>query len=103
MFHVLCFMFHGNMTKEDLIEAILKRKVACSKREAADVLNATLDEITKSLQKGKDVVLTGFGTFKVSRRKARMGRNPKTGKAIKIPAMRVARFKVGKTLKDAVR
>ena len=90
------------MTKENLIEAIVK-KTAVSKKQAAETLNAVLEEITKSLSKGEQVVLTGFGTFKVSKRAARSGRNPKTGATIKIPAMKVARFKVGKSLKDAVR
>ena len=90
------------MTKEDLTEAIVK-KADCSKREAADILNTILDEITKTLSKGGDVVLTGFGTFKVSHRAARAGRNPKTGEALKIPAMKVPKFKAGKGLKEAVR
>ncbi|PIR02374.1 MAG: DNA-binding protein HU [Candidatus Nealsonbacteria bacterium CG_4_8_14_3_um_filter_34_13] len=90
------------MTKENLIEAIVK-KTAVSKKQAAETLSAVLEEITKSLSKGEQVVLTGFGTFKVSKRAARNGRNPKTGATIKIPAMKVARFKVGKSLKDAVR
>ncbi|PIV45436.1 MAG: DNA-binding protein HU [Candidatus Nealsonbacteria bacterium CG02_land_8_20_14_3_00_34_20] len=90
------------MTKENLIEAIVK-KTAVSKKQAAETLSTVLEEITKSLSKGEQVVLTGFGTFKVSKRAARNGRNPKTGATIKIPAMKVARFKVGKSLKDAVR
>jgi len=90
------------MTKENLIEAIVK-KTAVSKKQAAETLSTVLEEITKSLSKGEQVVLTGFGTFKVSKRAARSGRNPKTGATIKIPAMKVARFKVGKSLKDAVR
>lgn len=90
------------MSKENLIEAIVK-KTAVSKKQAAETLSAVLEEITKSLSKGEQVVLTGFGTFKVSKRAARSGRNPKTGATIKIPAMKVARFKVGKSLKDAVR
>jgi len=62
-----------------------------------------LDDIKKSLSKGEGIVLTGFGTFKVAKRAARAGRNPKTGATIKIPAMKVPRFKAGKGLKDAVR
>jgi DNA-binding protein HU-beta len=90
------------MTKEDLIEAMVK-KTNCTKKCAADCLNTILDEITKTLAKGDQVVLTGFGTFKVSKRAARTGRNPKTGEAIKIPAGKVPRFKAGKGLKDAVK
>ncbi len=89
-------------TKEDLIESLTK-KTGLSKNKAGDYLNALLDEIQDSLSKGKDVTLTGFGTFKVSQRKARMGRNPQTGEEIKIPAMKVARFKAGKGLKEAVK
>ena len=57
----------------------------------------------KALKKGDKLALTGFGTFSVAKRRARAGRNPKTGKAIKIPAMRVAKFKAGNLLKSAVK
>ena len=90
------------MTKEDLTEAIVK-KIGCSKKDAVETLNVILDEITKSLSKGVQVTLTGFGSFKVSKRAAREGRNPKTGEKIKIKAMKVPKFKAGKGLKDAVR
>jgi DNA-binding protein HU-alpha len=90
------------MTKGDLVE-VLAKKAECSKTQANDCLNIILDEITGSLGKGKDVVLTGFGTFLVAKRKARTGRNPQTGEALKIPAMKVPRFRAGKKLKDAVR
>ena len=89
-------------TKEDLVEAMV-RIAGCSKKCASDCLNALLGSITKSLKAGKEVVLTGFGTFKVSKRKARMGRNPQTGKTMKIPAKTVPKFKAGKALKDAVK
>lgn len=75
----------------------------CSKKCASDCLNALLDAINKSLKAGKDVVITGFGTFSVSKRKARVGRNPQTGATIKIAAKRVPKFKAGKGLKDAVK
>ena len=90
------------MTKIDIIESLAK-KTKCSKSCAAECLNVILDEITKSLKSGKDVVLTGFGSFMVAKRKARTGRNPQTGETIKIPARTVPRFKAGKQLKDAVR
>jgi nucleoid DNA-binding protein len=90
------------MTKGELVESIVK-KTDLSKRQAGDTLNVVIDEISKSLSKGKDVVLPGFGKFTVSSRKAREGRNPKTGAKIKIPKMKVPRFKAGKALKDAVR
>jgi len=90
------------MTKQDLVEAIAK-KTGLSKASAGEALNVTLDEISKSLSKGQEVVLTGFGKFMVSKRKARTGRNPQTGATIKIPATTVPRFKAGKALKDMVK
>ncbi len=90
------------MGKQDLIEALAK-KTNTSKNQAGEYLNAVLDEISKSLKKGKDITLTGFGTFSVSKRKARQGVNPKTGEKIKIPATKVPKFKAGKSLKDIVK
>jgi DNA-binding protein HU-beta len=90
------------MTKDDIIEAIVK-KTAISKKDATEALSTILEEITKALSKGGDITFTGFGSFKVSARAAREGRNPKTGEKIKIPAMNVPKFKAGKGLKDAVR
>lgn len=92
----------AKITKEDLTETLAKVS-NCSKKCAGDCLNALLDDITKNLKAGKDVVLTGFGTFIVSKRKARIGRNPQTGASLKIPAKKVARFKAGKALKEAVK
>ncbi len=91
----------SKITKEDLVEALAKK--GCSKKDAGDYLNTVLDEIGGALAKGKDVVLTGFGTFSVSKRKARTGRNPQTGATIKIPAKKVPKFKAGKSLKDSVK
>ncbi len=90
------------MTKDDIVEAIVK-KTAITKKDASEALATVLGEITKALSKGEDVTLTGFGTFKVSTRAAREGRNPKTGEKIKIPAMKIPKFKAGKGLKDAVK
>ncbi|MFA5321337.1 MAG: HU family DNA-binding protein [Smithella sp.] len=89
------------MNKADLIEEVAK--VTCSKKEAVAALGATLAAIQKSLKKGNAVTLVGFGTFCVKKRKARAGRNPQTGKAIKISAKKVPVFKAGKGLKDAVK
>jgi DNA-binding protein HU-beta len=89
------------MNKSDLIEEVAK--VTCSKKEAAEAVEATLAAIQKALKKGNAVTLVGFGTFDVRKRKARTGRNPQTGKAIKIAAKKVAVFKAGKGLKDAVK
>ena len=89
------------MNKSELIEAVAK--VTCTKKEAAEAVDATLAAIQKSLKKGAAVTLVGFGTFDVKKRKARTGRNPQTGKAIKIAAKKVPVFKAGKALKDAVK
>ena len=70
---------------------------------AAAVVDSIIDGITKSLKKGDQVSFVGFGTFKISNRKARVARNPQTGAAIKIPKRRVPRFSAGKVLRQAVR
>jgi nucleoid DNA-binding protein len=90
------------ITKEDMVASIVKA-LDCTKKDGETALNTMIGEVMKSLKAGKDVVLTGFGTFTVSKRGARIGRNPQTGASIKIPAKKVPRFKAGKGLKDAVR
>lgn len=90
------------MTKEGLIEAIVN-KIGCSKREANDILETIIDTITQSLSRGEEVTLTGFGTFTIKKRAARMGVNPKTGEKIQIPATTVPKFRAGKSLKEAVK
>jgi nucleoid DNA-binding protein len=87
------------MNKAQLIDEVAK--VTCSKKEAAEAVDATLAAIQKALKKGDDVTLVGFGTFAVTKRKARIGRNPQTGEALKIAAKKVPVFKAGKGLKDA--
>ncbi|MCM8762244.1 MAG: HU family DNA-binding protein [Candidatus Omnitrophica bacterium] len=89
------------MNKAQLVDAVAK--VVCSKKEAVAAVDAVLDSITASLKKGQAVTLVGFGTFKVAKRKARTGRNPRTGKEIKIPAKKVPVFKAGSELKKAVK
>ncbi|MGV8056726.1 MAG: HU family DNA-binding protein [Smithellaceae bacterium] len=89
------------MNKAELIDEVAK--ITCSKKEAAEAVNATFAAIQKALKKGDTVTLVGFGTFGVSKRKARKGRNPQTGEAIKIAAKKVPVFKAGKGLKDAVK
>ena len=89
------------MNKSELIEEVAK--VTCSKKEAESAINATLAAIQKALKKGDSVTLVGFGTFGVSKRKARKGRNPQTGATIKIAAKKVPVFKAGKGFKDAVK
>jgi DNA-binding protein HU-beta len=90
------------MTKAELIEK-MANDAGISKAAATDALNAFTDGITKALKKkdGK-VTLVGFGTFQKVRRKARKGRNPQTGEAIKIKASNAVKFKAGKKLSDAV-
>jgi DNA-binding protein HU-beta len=89
------------MNKAKLIDEVAK--VTCTKKEAVLALDATLAAIQKALKKGDVVTLVGFGTFRVSKRKARKGRNPQTGEVIKIAAKKVPVFKAGKSLKDAVK
>jgi nucleoid DNA-binding protein len=90
------------MSKSELVE-VLAKEANLSKNQANECLNMILDEITKSLKKGQDVVLTGFGTFSVTKRKARAGINPKTGEKLQIPATKAPKFKAGKSLKDVVK
>ncbi len=90
------------MTKADLIAAVGK-EAKISKASAEKALNAFTASVTKALKKGDKLTLTGFGTFSVAKRRARTGRNPQTGKEIKIPATRVAKFKAGNLLKSAVK
>jgi len=89
------------MNKADLIEAIAK-DVDLSKADAGKALDSLTKRITQSLKKGENVTLVGFGTFSVTKRKARTGRNPQTGETIKIKAKKVAKFKPGKDLTQAV-
>ena len=89
------------MNKSELIEAIAK-SADVSKAAAEKALDGTLSAITTTLKKGSSVTLVGFGTFKVGKRAARTGRNPRTGEPIKIKAARVPKFSAGKALKNAV-
>ncbi len=89
------------MNKGDLIAKIADG-ANMSKAQAEDALNAVLNSITEALKADDSVTLVGFGTFSVSRREARSGRNPQTGKAIDIAARNVPKFKPGKKLADAV-
>ncbi|MEI6266266.1 MAG: HU family DNA-binding protein [Sphingobacteriia bacterium] len=85
------------MNKAELI-AVLADNAGITKTQANATLDAFVDAVTKTLKKGDKVTLVGFGTFSVSKRAARTGRNPQTGEAIKIKAKKVARFKAGKEL-----
>ena len=88
--------------KQDIIAKVAK-DTGLKKVSAAAVVDSIIDGITKSLKKGDQVSFVGFGTFKISNRKARVARNPQTGAAIKIPKRRVPRFSAGKALRQAVR
>ena len=83
------------MNKSELIEAVAKT-AGISKATAGDALDATLSSIKVALKKEQSVTLVGFGTFKVGKRAARTGRNPRTGEAIKIKAAKVPKFSAGK-------
>ena len=90
------------MTKAELVASIAM-EVKLPKVSAEKALNAFTSTVTKALKKRDKLTLTGFGTFSVAKRRAKTGRNPKTGKEIKIPATRVAKFKAGNLLKSAVK
>jgi len=90
------------MTKAELVAKVAK-DAKITKAAAGKSLDAIIDGITKALKKGDRISLVGFGTFSVSKRKARTGRNPQTGKPIKIAARKVAKFKAGSELRKAVK
>jgi DNA-binding protein HU-beta len=89
------------MNKADLIDRIAA-SCQISKTQASGAIDTTVDSVTAALKKGDRVALIGFGTFSVSQRKARNGRNPQTGATIKIAARKVAKFSPGAELKKAV-
>ena len=89
------------MNKGDLINEVAK--VVSTKKEAQEAVDCVFSSITKALKKGDAVTLVGFGTFKVTKRKARKGRNPQTGEEIKIKASKAPKFTPGKLLKEAVK
>lgn len=89
------------MNKSELIDAIVQSE-DIPKATATKALNGAIQAITNALKKKDSVTLVGFGTFYVGERKARTGRNPKTGEAIEIPASLSPKFRAGKTLKDAI-
>ena len=89
------------MNKSEFIE-VIGHKTGLSKVQSTQAINAVMEIVNETLQKGEDVVLVGFGTFTVKERAARTGRNPKTGEPLEIAASKVPSFKAGKALKDAV-
>lgn len=90
------------MNKGDLVDAIAA-KASLTKQQAKDALEAIIESVEKTLSKGGKVAITGFGTFSISKRKARMGINPKTKEKIKIAACKAPKFKAGSELKSKVR
>jgi nucleoid DNA-binding protein len=90
------------MTKADLIEKMTASS-GCTKACSGKALDGVIEAITKAVKKGDKVTLVGFGTFSLSKRKARTGRNPQTGAEIKIPARKVPKFTAGKAFKDTVK
>ena len=92
---------HKFMTKERLIASVSELS-DLSEEDATAALDAIFQSVQKCLQAGKNVKLVGFGTFRVTKYSARIGRNPKTGEILKLPAKRFPRFKAGKTLKESL-
>jgi DNA-binding protein HU-beta len=88
------------MNKQELLDKV-SELANLTKAEAARALEATLDTVKRAIAKGEQVALIGFGTFKTSKRKARTGKNPKTGATLKIPATTVPKFSAGAALKAA--
>jgi DNA-binding protein HU-beta len=89
------------MNKNELVDRISGR-TGLSKLDANNALEAVIEEITHAMKSGDEIILVGFGSFKVGSRAARTGRHPQTGKTMQIAASKVVKFKVGKKLKDAV-
>lgn len=89
------------MNKQDLVKSLAKQ-FELPQTKAGDILSYLLETMTKALVKNDTIQLIGFGSFAISKRKARNGRNPKTGEAIKIAARKAIRFSAGKALKEAV-
>ncbi len=91
------------MNKQELIEAVMKAAGIEVKKDAASAVEAVFDTITQSLSRGEEVAITGFGSFKTSKRAARQGINPRTGEKIQIAASIKPKFRAGKALKEAVK
>ena len=91
------------MKKDGLVDAVMKAASIETKRQAQEAVEALFDTIVKTLGRGEEVAVTGFGTFRIVRRAARQGRNPKTGETIQIAASVKPKFRAGKVLKEAVK
>ncbi len=91
------------MTKDGLVESVMKAAGIETKAQAQRSVEAVFDTIVKTMSRGEDITITGFGTFRVAKRAAREGRNPKTGEKLHIPAATKPKFRAGKLLKEAVK
>lgn len=89
------------MTKNDLIEKI-DGMADFTKKESSEIVKGVFDLVKSTLENGENIKISGFGTFEVKEKNARIGRNPQTGESIKIAARRVLTFKASRTLKDAI-
>jgi len=90
------------MKKTDLVEAVMSAVGLQTKKQAEEAVDSVFDTIVKSLSRGEEVAIAGFGTFRVVKRAARTGINPKTGEKIQIAAKTAPKFRAGKLLKEAV-
>ncbi len=91
------------MTKDGLVETLLSKFELDSKKQAKEIVDTIFETITNTLARGEEVAISGFGTFKVARRAAREGINPRTGEKIQIPASIKPKFRASKALKEAVK
>ena len=91
------------MKKDGLVEAVMKAANIETKKQAQEAVDAIFDTIVKTMGRGEEIAITGFGTFKVVKRAAREGRNPATGEKIQIAASTKPKFRAGKLLKEAVK
>jgi integration host factor subunit beta len=92
-------MIKGGMTKAELVEEVA-RTAELTKKHAELIVNTVFESIVQSLRKGEKIELRGFGSFRIRRRGARIGRNPKTGDRVEVPPKRIPYFKPGKELKE---
>ena len=90
------------MNKTEMIKSVASKIEGASQKDIGVVIDATIETIKETLANGEKIQLVGFGTFEVSERAERMGRNPKTGEEIVIPASKAPKFKAGKAFKDEV-
>ena len=91
------------MNKQGLVDAVMKEAGIEVKKQAATAIDAVFNSIIKTMSRGEEVAIAGFGTFRVSKRAARMGINPRTGEKIQIAASIKPKFRAGKLLKEAVK